>query len=43
MPQLIQEVPRDSAPIINEDLDNEIFSLEEIENIKKIDDDVIVD
>lgn len=43
MPQLIQEIPRDSAPIINENLDNEIFSLEETETTKKIDDDLIVD
>lgn len=43
MPQLIQEIPRDSAPMINENMDNEIFALDEAEKDKKINDDLLVD
>lgn len=43
MSQLLREIPRDKAVSINEDTDLDLFELDEIEDKKKEDEDLLVD
>jgi hypothetical protein len=42
MSQLLREVPRDKATAISEDTDLELFELDEVEDKKKEDEDLLI-